>query len=220
MARDNEATSDPVKSLADSLIKDFDKRYEPANDEGKVSYDKALPRGDRKRYKTLHPYVFYSAFLNPRTKANLKKNIMTRDHHKELLKDIKSLMIEREERDRIDQDEEEQSNNSQNDGTSSPSMKRMRKDDHTSIFSNLMAVPNNHDDSSDNDDDVLVEINIETRCDVKLAQFMKKKHVHWPFLNEKGEVNNPLCIGGKQMVHQNFLFWQSWHINSYLFLPH
>jgi len=88
---ENDSTNESVKYLANILLKDLDERYHPTEC-GKVQYFRKPDTGFRNRYISLHPYMFFAAFLDPRTKVKLT-SMMTNDNYKDLLGDILDNMI-------------------------------------------------------------------------------------------------------------------------------
>ena len=74
---ENDSTNESVKYLANILLKDTDERYYPTEC-GKVQYFRKPDTGLRNRYISLQPYMFFAAFLDPRTKVKLT-SMMTND---------------------------------------------------------------------------------------------------------------------------------------------
>ena len=108
--KDSIHKSEPIRALARKLYADFIKRYEIYPD-SKLLYISESPKiGKMIRYVTIHPFTFYSVFLDPCTKNNLKV-IMHDDRYKQLLQDIKSEMISIEPLNQIEETRHEQINN-------------------------------------------------------------------------------------------------------------
>ena len=88
-----------VKDLTAILLADFDSRFLPANDDGKVTYTGKADVGFRNRYTALHPYLFVASFLDPRVKGLLHGNndnfpyIMLPDQYEDLKRDVIDHMI-------------------------------------------------------------------------------------------------------------------------------
>ena len=60
----SEHALEPVKSLTQTLLEDFDKHYHPpAANVGKVKFTKKPETGDHNRYTGVHPYFFMQSFL-------------------------------------------------------------------------------------------------------------------------------------------------------------
>jgi len=85
------STNESVKYLANMLLKDLDERYHPTQC-GRVLYFRKPDKGFRNRYIFLNPYIFFAAFLDPRTKVKLTI-MMSNDNYKDLLGDILDDMI-------------------------------------------------------------------------------------------------------------------------------
>ena len=70
-----------VKDLTAILLADFDSRFHPADEDGKVTYTGKADVRVRNRYMSVYPYMFIALFLDPRVKGLLcgkkKKSI----HH-------------------------------------------------------------------------------------------------------------------------------------------
>ena len=95
----SEHTEESVKSLTATLLADFDQRYHPADDSGKVTYTGAPNVGFRNRYTGVHPYLMVASVLDPRVKGLLHGDksdldyIMTESHFEDLLDDVVDHMI-------------------------------------------------------------------------------------------------------------------------------
>ena len=63
-----EFTLGPVRHLVIELLKDFNERYEPANETGQVKYTADAETGRGNRYTGVHPYFFVASFLDWRVK--------------------------------------------------------------------------------------------------------------------------------------------------------
>ena len=87
-----EETMAPVKTLTEILLQDFNERFIPADDSGKVRYTTEPEIGEGKRYTGVHPFCFYAALLDPRTKGWLR-TIMTDDDYAKLKEDVVDLMV-------------------------------------------------------------------------------------------------------------------------------
>ena len=90
-AIEDDSTNESVKYLANILLKDLDERYHPTECR-KVQYFRKPETGFRSRYISLHPYMFFAAFLDPRTKVKLTV-MMSNANYKDLLGDILDNMI-------------------------------------------------------------------------------------------------------------------------------
>ena len=86
-----DCTNESVKYLVNILLKDLDEGYHPTEC-GKVQYFRKPDTGFRNRYISLHPYMYYAAFLDPRTKVKLTI-MMSNDNYKDFLGDILDNMI-------------------------------------------------------------------------------------------------------------------------------
>jgi len=82
-----------VRHLSKILLHDLDERYVPTEC-GKVQYiplpsreGEVFPTGKYNRYIHLHPFMFFSAFLDPRMKVKLKK-IMNLENYNEMVRDV------------------------------------------------------------------------------------------------------------------------------------
>ena len=95
-----EATLEPVKELTQTLLDDFDTRYHPSDEEGKVKYESKARVGHRQRYITVHPYYFIASFLDPRVRGMLSGDdedidyFMSVNDYTKLKSDVLKLMIE------------------------------------------------------------------------------------------------------------------------------
>ena len=58
-------TDEAVKRLTATLLADFDQRFHPADEHGKVMCIGRTDIGYRNRYTGVHPYLFVAAFLDP-----------------------------------------------------------------------------------------------------------------------------------------------------------
>ena len=65
---EDDSTVESVKYLANILFKDLDERYYPTQC-SKVQYFRKPDTGYKNRYISLHPHMFFTAFLDPRTKV-------------------------------------------------------------------------------------------------------------------------------------------------------
>ena len=96
----------PVKHLTKVLLRDFNQRYDPGDEYGKVKYTNKLEVGYMKRYTGFHPYFFITSLLDPRTKGKLqatkkkKLYIMTKDDFEQLKADVINLMAARMQKNR------------------------------------------------------------------------------------------------------------------------
>ena len=88
---ENDSTNESVKNLANILLKDLDEIYYPTEC-GKVQFFRKPDTGFRNRFISLHSYMFFAAFLDPRTKVKLT-SMLTNDNYKDLLGDILDNMI-------------------------------------------------------------------------------------------------------------------------------
>jgi len=86
-----DSINESVKYLANIILKDLDQRYHPTEC-GKVLYFRKPDKGFRNRYISLHPYMFFAAFRDRRTKVKLTI-MMSNDNYKDLLGDILDNMI-------------------------------------------------------------------------------------------------------------------------------
>jgi len=68
---EDDSTNGSVKYLANILLKDLDERYYPTECGKGVQYFRKPDTGFTNRYISLHPYMFFAAFLDPRTKVKL-----------------------------------------------------------------------------------------------------------------------------------------------------
>eukprot|EP00956_Cyclotella_meneghiniana_P041903 scaffold244197_cov36-Cyclotella_meneghiniana.AAC.1 len=83
-----------VKELAKLLLKDFDARYEPADEAtGAVKYFRQDELGKYNRYKGLHQFVFFAGMLDPRVAPLLNNDIMTGDDYEMLKTDLVAAMV-------------------------------------------------------------------------------------------------------------------------------
>ena len=82
-----------VVTLTEVLLKDFDKRYVPADPAtGKVAYHRTDDTGAGNRYIGVHQYFFFAAILDPCI-APLLPSIMTDEHYMQLKDDIVDLLV-------------------------------------------------------------------------------------------------------------------------------
>ena len=92
-------TLEPVKNLTATLLADFDQRYKPADESGKVNYTGKADVGFRNRYTGVHPYFFVASLLDPRIKALLSGEqegvdyMMLSGQYDELKADVADHMI-------------------------------------------------------------------------------------------------------------------------------
>ena len=95
----SEHTLEPVKNLTATLLADFDQRYKPADESGKVNYTGKADVGFRNRYTGVHPYFFVASLLDPRIKALLSGDqegvdyMMLPEQYDELKADVVDHMI-------------------------------------------------------------------------------------------------------------------------------
>lgn len=102
---EHDATLQPVKELTKILLKDWDSRYHPADEAGKVKYESEVSVGFRNRYTGVHPYYFIASYLDPRVKHMLygedddddedeDEYFMTEEDYKKLRGDILKIMFD------------------------------------------------------------------------------------------------------------------------------
>ena len=95
----SKSTLHPVKMLTALLLKDFNERYMPADDEGAVQYTSTAEQGFRNRYTNIHPFLFLAAIMDPRMKDMLhgevegKEYIMIETEYEQLKKDVVTIMV-------------------------------------------------------------------------------------------------------------------------------
>jgi hypothetical protein len=90
----NRETLDPVRELTKTLQADFDKRYVPTADESgtKLTFKWGTSLGQQNQYNTIHHFFFVAAFLDPRVKKLLMKNLMTARDYLLLKHEIQKLV--------------------------------------------------------------------------------------------------------------------------------
>ena len=88
------ATHHSTVVLHYDYLKDLDNRYHPRRLIGTVQYCPNVMAGLHNRYTSLHPYIFFSAFLDPRMKGNLSKYFLNDDDYNQLRNDILAEMVE------------------------------------------------------------------------------------------------------------------------------
>jgi len=90
----NRETLDPVCELTKTLQADFDKRYVPTADESgtKLTFKWGASLGQQNRYNTIHHFFFVAAFLDPRDKKLLTRNLITAIDYQLLQHQVQNLM--------------------------------------------------------------------------------------------------------------------------------
>ena len=174
-AIEDDSTNESVKYLANILLKDLDERYHPTEC-GKVQYFRKPETGFRNRYISLHPYMFFAAFLDPRTKVKLTV-MMSDDNYKVLLGDILDNMISLNDQILSDNADHETINERASDGGS---RNRKRKKS-PSVF-----------DFFDSKDETIAPMyELRRTCQTELNSF-EDRNVTLPFRNSSGHFNDPL----------------------------
>ena len=177
-----------VKSLAEILLDDFDKRYHPpADDVGKVRFTRDPETGERNRYTGVHPYFFVASFLDLRTKKALKRMMKTTEY-KELRDYVLDLMVE----DALEKEakvvSKQTSGNSGNDlGENAPPLsgKRGKKTQADYAFDGLY-----DEDVEDVQDKITMVATIRVRCEHQLAAYDLLPQL--PMKDKDGNYSNPL----------------------------
>jgi len=80
-----------IVALSKLLLQDFDQRYVPADDTGKVKYHQTDELGKFNRYKGVHQYFMFASFLDPRV-VPILSDILTQTDFNLLKSDILELM--------------------------------------------------------------------------------------------------------------------------------
>lgn len=97
---ESDFTLGPVCELTKVLLKDFDERFVPADEEGHVRYTGRADIGKGNRYIYLHPYFMIASLLDPRVKGHLfghdpeRDYLMTESDYHLLKKDVIEFMVE------------------------------------------------------------------------------------------------------------------------------
>jgi hypothetical protein len=175
---DNQDISPPVQHLVRVLLYDLDQRYEP-QEGGKITYFQQPERGFRHRYKGLHPFIFFAAALDPRTKNNLS-HIMTDDDCDLLWEDILELMVQKE------TSEQDARRHDQGRAVETPPQwqrRRMNMEQQT-IF---LGFDQGHDDVQAFER----EGDIRTTCELELSNF-RHGSIRQLLMNDEGQFNDPL----------------------------
>lgn len=185
----NRSTSPPIKHLSKVLLEDLDRRYVPHPDkEGSVQYLPVARKGKYNRYYTLHLFVFYAAFLDPRTKVNLKE-IMVEKNYDELANDILEELV------KLKKQELENNNNNNHDRVDNSYLSPQKKKRKTTTKNNSLYKALNKKDVTDENvaqDSPLNNEEIKADCEREMKIFMSDS-VSLDMNDEKtDEFNDPL----------------------------
>ena len=197
----------PVKHLCEVLLRDFNQRYEPGDEHGKVKYTSKPEVGYMKRHAGVHPYFFFAALLDPRTKCKLqgtkkkKAYNMTKDDFEQLKSDVVNLMVDRVqlnrrlavEREKATKEAGENMNNDKKDGgdeeEAAPiitTMDEMMFGDMENDEDEEEDEGNNRENTVKNETKDMIRVNCKGELELYLlAEGIKIK-------NDKGDYNNPL----------------------------
>ena len=165
---------EPVRRLVKILLKDLDERWVPID--GKVQFKKEIVRGAMNRYIHIHPYFFYTAFLDPRMKGDLSV-IMTRENYAELEAAILDEMVERalKNSDSLNHDDDNLL------AEPTPDIKRPRNNPDCTLFEDMTSLFDGNFESK--------ESKVRDECRLELSNY---RHESMPLFDKDGDFNNPL----------------------------
>jgi len=188
-AIEDDRTNESVKYLANILLKDLDERYYPTEC-GKVQYFSKPDTGFRNRYISLHPYMFFAAFLDPRMKVNLA-SIMSYNNYKDLLSDILDNMVSMNVQiPNNSHDGNNDYNERINERASNRGPRTKRRKQSPSVFDNFVNGGSNHN-QNDRDTPRHQTSEIRRTCQMELDLF-EDRNVTIPLRNPSGKFNDPL----------------------------
>ena len=200
-------TTDSVRHLAKVLLKDLDNRYHPPKDSpSKLQYLSKVKTGAWNRYITLHPFVFFASFLDPRTKNSTKK-VLNDDNYRALVDDILEEMVKVEE---SNQQHAGESNTQHNNNSCSQSAKKRKGNaERGSIYNNNFTTDDsddeNEEDGEDEEDTEEQSINsVHNRCKLELSNVMTDANAQQDLKDENTNEFND-CL----------LWWKLQHANQF-----
>jgi hypothetical protein len=182
-----------IVALSKLLLEDFDQRYVPADDTGKVKYHQTDELGKFNRYKGVHQYFMFASFLDPRV-VPILSDILTQTDFNLLKSDILELMASQA---KVNKDKPTTNNQQATQVSKGPTLlvatpPNKAKTKQSRIMEKMFSGLKTHGTidltAPDEDDNSIQQISV-----MELEQYLRDaKSGACPMYNAESEFNNPL----------------------------